>query len=470
MESNYNSAEILSGLFKDVFGYEPLNVKRLAGAGSSRIYFRLSGRDGDSAVGAFGADRVENESFVRLTEVFQPVSPELYAVADDGFHYLMEDLGDTALFDFIKNENAEPLIEKSLERLVAIQLIPEERWADSVMSLPFDRRQVMWDLNYFKYEFLKPSGVVFDENALEDDFEHLACTLVKETSAASGFMFRDFQSRNVMIKDGSPRFIDYQGGRKGPVLYDAVSFLWQAKAGLPENLRRRMLDYYANIMVAKSGVDKDLMLAPLDGILLFRNLQVLGAYGFRGLVERKAHFIESIPFALENLRALIERGALSDYPALEKACVEICNDERWRPENPDTLVIKVFSFSYKKGYPEDLTGNGGGFMFDCRAMHNPGRYAEYKQLTGLDAPVIEFLEERGEVQPFTEHALALVEPAADRYLKRGFKSLQIGFGCTGGQHRSVYCAQRVGEALAAKFPAANVVIKHREQGIEKKYN
>ena len=277
-------------------------------------------------------------------------------------------------------------------------------------------------------------------------------------------MFRDFQSRNVMVCDGKPYFIDFQGGRRGPGIYDAVSFLWQAKAGFSDDFRSKMLDYYFEMRHVLAGENRDYVRERklTYDFALFRTLQVLGAYGLRGLVERKAHFIESIPPALRNLRSLLSSGAADDYPELKRICNEICNDARFKENESGALHIKVFSFSYKKGYPADYTGNGGGFMFDCRGMHNPGRYQEYKSLTGRDRAVIDFLEERGEVQEFVRKAVDIVSPSVETYIRRGFSNLQIGFGCTGGQHRSVYCAEHVATILADKYPEATVTLIHRE--------
>lgn len=271
-----------------------------------------------------------------------------------------------------------------------------------------------------------------------------------------------------MVYESKPYFIDFQGGRPGPVIYDAISFLWQAKAGFSDDFRQEMLEHYFEELSRLTSCRRNEQEEhqSVNRFALFRTLQVLGAYGLRGLVERKAHFIESIPAALENLKILIENGAVDRYPELKRVCSCVCTDKRFAKKTEDGLRVTVFSFSYKKGYPADFTGNGGGFMFDCRGMHNPGRYAEYKSLTGRDKPVIDFLEERGEVQQFVENAVGMVSPSIETYLRRGFSNLQIGFGCTGGQHRSVYCAERTAQVIAEKFPSAHIVLIHREQGLE----
>lgn len=266
------------------------------------------------------------------------------------------------------------------------------------------------------------------------------------------------------------RFIDFQGGRKGPVLYDAISFLWQVKAAFTKDEKNILLGKYASFLSKERNIDPSVVLDNVGVFVLFRTLQVLGAYGFRGLVEKRSHFIESLPGAICNLGELVSDGVVDAYPELKSVAEKALNSRFYENEKPDKLTVKVFSFSYKKGYPEDLSGNGGGFMFDCRGMHNPGRYEEYKSLTGLDREVKLFLEERGEVQTFVENALRMVTPSICRYHERGFKNLQIGFGCTGGRHRSVYCAQSVAEKIASNFPKVKVELIHREQGFYKTYN
>ena len=331
----------------------------------------------------------------------------------------------------------------------------------------------MWDLNYFKYEFLKPAGVDFNEDLLEDDFETFATSLVETDPRLWGFMMRDCQSRNVMLSP-DPVFIDYQGGRFGPCIYDAVSFVMQARARFSAEMRQELLRVYAKAFSEARRIPSDVVLEAVCRFSLFRTLQVLGAYGFRGLVQKRAHFIESIPAALENLAALSAGGALDAYPGLSAAACSLLSESRFSPalmrEDDGRLHVKVFSFSYKRGYPEDLTGNGGGFMFDCRGMHNPGRYDRYKPLTGRDPEVAEFLKERGEADLFAARAFEMVSPSVERYIKRGFSSLQIGFGCTGGRHRSVYCAERMARNIAESFPEVVVELIHREQNIKEMFN
>ena len=302
----------------------------------------------------------------------------------------------------------------------------------------------------------------FQENRLEDDFERLADRLLKQEY--STFMYRDFQSRNVMIKDGQPYFIDFQGGRKGPFYYDVASFLWQAKARYPEELRQELITEYFHTLQNYISIEKETFLAELRQFVLFRTLQVLGAYGFRGYFEQKPHFLQSIPYAIENLRQLLSEG-FEEYPYLCEILKNLTELKQFAYErNKQKLTVRVMSFSYRKGIPEDPSGNGGGYVFDCRAVHNPGRYEQYKSLTGLDEPVIRFLEEDGEITTFLQHVDALVDQHVHRYLERGFTHLSICFGCTGGQHRSVYSAQHVAEHLHRKF-GIRIELIHREQQI-----
>lgn len=323
----------LKRLFKGVMGEDVERIEVLPGAGSSRRYYRLIGDDGKSVIGVYGDDVRENEAFCLLAGRIGGLAPEVFGMSDDRHIYIQEDLGDTALFSLLGKDGSEEMIEKALRRLPEVQCTEVDFELERVIERPFCRRQILWDLNYFKYEFVKPCGVALNEDLLEDDFEKFAERLLDVTGDCIGFMYRDFQSRNVMVKDGEPRFIDFQGGRIGPVLYDAVSFLWQAKARFPDDFRRRMIDVYADSYCERRGVDKEVLLRPLDEIILFRTLQVLGAYGFRGLVERKAHFIESIPYALENLRGLVDGGVLKGYPELERVCREICSQSRWAQDD-----------------------------------------------------------------------------------------------------------------------------------------
>ena len=461
-------------LYTSYTGQAPTQMAELTSAGSNRHYIRLSGSL--SLIGVCGESAEENRAFLYMADFFHhkqlPV-PRVMAQSGNNLYYLQEDLGDTLLFDAIQegrstgifNEEEKKLLHNTIELLPSIQM--EGANMDFSYCYPqpmFNRRTVLWDLNYFKYCFLKATGIDFQEDRLEDDFQNMANILVQGKMQA--FMYRDFQSRNVMIKEGKPWFIDFQGGRKGPLHYDVASFLWQAKANYPDELRQELLGTYLTALARYIRVDKNEFYSRLRHFVLFRHLQVLGCYGFRGYFEYKVHFIDSIPFALRNLYKLLQQP-FNEYPYLCKVLQQIIelHPTLPSPQPSKGLTVCITSFSYKKGIPQDYTGNGGGYVFDCRAIHNPGRYECYKSLTGVDEPVARFLEKDGEILTFLHHVYALTDSSVTRYLSRGFSNLSICFGCTGGQHRSVYAAKKLAEHLHEKF---NITIKlvHREQGIE----
>ena len=451
--------DILCQLYLLYIGHEPESIEAFPSSGSNRRYFRLAGQP--TLIGVRGESAEENRAFIYLAGHFRkqglPV-PQVYAHSDDFLYYLQEDLGDTLLFDKLGTKSREGGASAELCQLLrqVIRLLPilqckGAEGLDFSQCYPqpaFNHRSVLWDLNYFKYCFLKATGIDFQEDRLEDDFQAMADVLLEEDTPT--FMYRDFQSRNVMLRGDTPWFIDFQGGRRGPVYYDVASFLWQAKANFPDDLRQELVHEYINALRAFRPV--------------FRTLQVLGTYGFRGYFERKPHFLQSVPFALANLRHLLQEP-YGEYPYLSGLLRRMTELERFSPTPPtDHLVVRVTSFAYPKGIPEDPSGNGGGFVFDCRAIHNPGRYEPYKLLTGLDEPVIRFLEDDGEIFTFLEHVDALVDASVHRYLKRGFTSLCVSFGCTGGQHRSVYAAQHLAQHLNDVF-GVEVDLCHRERGI-----
>ena len=469
-------------LFSRYYRAVPSTVVALKGSASNRQYFRLS--DGvHSCVGVIGTDPDENKAFVTLAKHFRAEGlsvPELYAVSEDGAAYLQEDLGSCILYDMMtaaaksgSMAEVESLLCRTIVQLPKIQF-EGGRGADWSVCYPepsFSRRMVMFDLNYFKYCFLKPSGLEFNEVRLQDEFEQLADALLGgpdvQEYMEDTFMYRDFQSRNVMIHDGQPYFIDFQGGRRGPVYYDLASFVWQPRAGFSEELRQKLVDSYVSAASEYMTVDRASFDSKLGLFVLFRLLQLLGAYGFRGLVENKAAFMVSIPLAMNLLR---EQLAVRDwpYPYLVELLGRLVQMPKFQgvAAGDGKLTVKVSSFSFHKGVPVDLSGNGGGYVFDCRSIHNPGRYEPYKKLTGRDVPVIKFLEEDGEVFQFLEHVYGVVEPHVETYSRRGFSSLMVSFGCTGGQHRSVYCAESLARHLRAKYPDIHIVLSHREQNME----
>lgn len=464
-------AKELKNLFVALFGCEPVSVVKLTGDGSNRVYYRLCGAE-TSVIGVDGTSVEENNAFVALAQAFAAsgvAAPRVLAVSDDGYCYLQEDLGDVTLFKQLKeSRDSGEFASCDVELLCRVMsLLPRIQYEvplhfDFSLCYPvsaFDRRTVMWDLNYFKYCFLKGVGVEFNENVLEDEFERLAGALLGDNDNV--FLYRDFQSRNVMVKGGEPYFIDFQGGRRGPIYYDVASFVGQARAKYPPLVVGRMVDAYLAALAEYKKVDKDCFLQRLDLFRVFRLLQNLGTYGYRGLYERKKAFVETIPAAIEQLCGLLG-GFLHEYPYLCSLLAEIKQMSIFAQEELKELTVDVISFSYKRGIPDDVSGNGGGFVFDCRALHNPGRYEPYKKLTGMDEPVIKFLEAESNIAEFLENAYALVDDMVDTYQKRGFTHVQVCCGCTGGQHRSVYSAEHIARHVAEKF-GVRVVVTHKMQ-------
>ncbi len=453
-------------------------LEALPSSGSNRRYYRLKS-GGLSLIGVHGESRDENRAFIHLARHFHKTGlnvPEVLAVSDDEMFYIQQDLGDTILFDAIKggrltgvfSHDEKELLHETIAVLADFQ-VKGAKGLDFNACYPlaeFDKRSVHWDLNYFKYNFLKTTGMDFREDLLENDFEKLAKNLLQDQPDT--FLYRDFQSRNVMLVDGTtPYFIDFQGGRSGPVYYDVASFLWQAKANFPKDLRDELVQTYISSLRKHRQVDEGSFLKQLRLFVLFRTLQVLGAYGFRGYFEKKPHFIQSIPFALDNLRDLLKEG-IGDYPYLHSILTEMTELKQFADSRKKALAVRVFSFSYKKGIPNDVSGNGGGYVFDCRAINNPGKFERYSNVNGLDEPVIKFLEEGGEMVKFLDSIYPLIDRHVQRYVDRNFTDLMISFGCTGGQHRSVYAAQRVAEHLHKKF-GIKITLVHREQNLEQEF-
>ena len=469
--------EDLQKLYQTYTGASAETITELPSSGSNRRYFRLKGDR--TLIGVYGTSIEENDSFLYMADHFRKAGipvPEVYCMSDDKFCYLQEDLGDVLLFNAIEkgrltsvfSEEEKDMLRKTVRLLPVIQFVGADGF-DFSRCYPqpeFNQRSILWDLNYFKYCFLKATGMEFQEDRLEDDFQKMSDVLLRSSSAT--FMYRDFQSRNVMLREGEPWLIDFQGGRKGPFYYDVASFLWQAKARYPESLRRELLEEYLEALRKYKPIDEAYFYSQLRHFVLFRTLQVLGAYGFRGYFEKKPHFIQSVPYAIENLRELLKE----EYPEYPYLCWVLRELTRLKQFTDDLkkrqLTVRVMSFAYKKGIPNDPTGNGGGFVFDCRAVNNPGKYERYKPFTGLDEPVIRFLEEDGEIVGFLEHACALVDASVKRYMERGFTHLSVCFGCTGGRHRSVYSAQHLAEHLNRKF-GVKVELMHREQNIEQTF-
>ncbi len=469
-------------LYQRYRGVAATSCRRLTAAGSHRVYYRLQEPDGGSVIGVQGTSVEENNAFVALAQHLGSKGiavPRILTVSDDRLCYLQSDLGSTALYDYMapcrKTDEwdgaTHKLLHETMRQLARIQMdgdngIDYEKVCFGISE--FDKRSIAYDLNYFKYCFLKATGIEYDENGLQDDFEAMTTALL--SASPVGLMYRDFQSRNVMVHEGQPWFIDFQGARRGAVHYDVASFLWQARAAYPTALRNELIDtYFAALQQFIPSVERKQFDETLQLFVLFRTLQVLGAYGFRGYYERKELFRQSIPQAIANMKELLQTGVADGYPCLKEVVTAVCNLPQMQPAEPRTsLCVKVYSFSYKQGVPTDDSGNGGGFVFDCRAIHNPGRYPEYAHLTGRDEAVRLFLEENGEIITFLDHVHALVDASVERYLKRGFTHLQVSFGCTGGQHRSVYAAEATAHHLYEKYNI-EVELIHREQAINQHF-
>ena len=480
-------SQTLNLLFRQATGKMAGEITPLNNSGSNRRYCRITSDNVDtnsssiSLIGVQGTSEEENNAFLYMAQHFRrnglPV-PEVVAVSDDNMCYLQEDLGDLSLFDYIAagrktgvfSEEEKQVLRRTMRTLARFQIKGAENF-DFAKCYPqpeFNLRSVLWDLNYFKYCFLKATGMEFQEDKLEDEFDRLAMILLQVDQKA--FMYRDFQSRNVMLHDENgqlmPYFIDFQGGRKGPVYYDVASFLWQAKANYSEELRQELIDEYLDELQHLMPIDRKVFRHTLRHFVLFRTMQVLGAYGFRGYFEKKPHFLQSIPFAIENLRQMLH-SASEDYPYLVEVLHKMTEMKQFKEVNiRKPLVVKIYSFSYKKGIPADDSGNGGGFVFDCRAVNNPGKYERYNFMTGMDEPVIRFIEEDGELLKFLESAYQLVDASVKRYIERGFRNLMVCFGCTGGQHRSVYAAEKMAVHLNEKY-GVEVQLIHREQDMER---
>jgi aminoglycoside/choline kinase family phosphotransferase len=466
--------DLLRTLFEQHFHSPPDRVLPLQGelGGSGRKIIRLANEKA-SAIGILYSVREENAAFVSFSKHFHkhglPV-PEIYGEDLNQGAYLEEDLGDTTLFEFLSrnrtNERIAPQVVSAYENVVAtLPRFQAKAGRDLDYSLcypcgSFDRQSITWDLNYFKYYFLRLAGIPFSESALENDFGKLTGFLL--SANCDYFLYRDFQSRNVMLLRGSPYFVDYQGGRKGALQYDIASMLFDAKADLPPELRQHLLEHYLNALSGYTRIKRDEFLRHYYAYVYVRIMQALGAYGFRGFYERKAHFLQSVPFALKNLRWLAHNVELPiQLPTLMDAFKNMLGSEKLQAISgeADGLTVRVYSFSYHKDFPTDDSGNGGGFVFDARSLPNPGREERFKSLTGKDQPVIDYLNQQESVHQFLASVLSLVDASVNTYQERRFKNLMVSFGCTGGQHRSVFLAEQLAKRLRAR-KGVQVVVRH----------
>src|ERR1700719_3180471 len=468
--------DILNKLFEEHFHSPAKRIQPLQGelGGSGRKIIRLSNEKA-KAIGILYGVREENVAFLEFSKHFRrhglPV-PEIYGEDLDQGAYLEEDLGDTTLFELLsknrKGENiAAPVVEAYRKVVTVLPRFQVEAGRDLDYSVcypiaSFDGQSAAWDLNYFKYYFLRLAGIPFNEQALENDFGRLTEFLL--SADRDYFLYRDFQSRNILLRDGQPFFVDYQGGRKGALQYDVASLLFDAKADLPPEVRQDLLNHYLEALGHHIKLEREAFLRHYYAYVYVRIMQALGAYGFRGFYERKAHFLQSVPYAMKNLRWLLHHAELPiALPTLLGAFQSMLASEKLLglANEAENLVVRIFSFSFHRGLPKDETGNGGGFVFDGRSLPNPGREERFKMLTGRDAPVIDYLNQQESVHQFLAGVMSLVDASVDSYRQRGFKNLMVSFGCTGGQHRSVYLA----EQLAKHFRATNgveVALRHLE--------
>jgi aminoglycoside/choline kinase family phosphotransferase len=472
----FHVMDVLKNLFEEHFHTPATRVQPLQGelGGSGRKIVRLSSEQ-SSAIGILYSVREENVAFVEFSKHFRqhglPV-PRIYAEDLNQGAYLEEDFGDTTLFEFLsKNRVGEDIAPQAVEayrKVVGVLprfQIEAGRDLNYKVCYPrgsFDRQSITWDLNYFKYYFLRLAGIPFNEQALEDDFDSLTNFLL--SADCDYFLYRDFQSRNVMLQGGEPFFLDYQGGRKGALQYDIASLLYDAKADLPPELRQQLLDLYIDKLSGFIPVEREAFLQFYYAYVYVRILQALGAYGFRGFYERKAHFLQSVPYALKNLRWLLHNVKLPiELPTLMEAFNSMLASDKLQglASDAENLTVRILSFSFHRGMPKDESGHGGGFVFDGRSLPNPGREDRFKALTGKDAPVIDYLNQQESVHQFLASVMSLVEASVNEYQRRGFKSLMVSFGCTGGQHRSVFLAEQLAKRLCGRN-GVEVAVRHRE--------
>lgn len=517
----------LLDLYQAHFGHHPEAIVDLRADGSNRSLYRIIGPNEASVIGVWGPDAEENRAFIEFSRALRSIHlpvPEIHAVDEHAGIYIEEDLGDTTLFAALTAVRADESFPEKITAIYrdVVALLPRVqveggKVIDYSIAYPcteFDRQSMMWDLNYFKYHFMKLARIPFNEARLERDFNHLCDILLQ--ADRSNFLYRDFQSRNIMLRDGKPWLIDYQGGRRGALQYDIASLLYDAKADIPDALRDQLLGEYLDALEYYMPVERERFTELYRCFVLIRIMQAMGAYGYRGFFEGKPHFLASVPYAIANIEKLLERGLPLELPELRVVLERIAHsDLRDRvgedgtgeiallrhdggkqptaiaaiatpamnghagpvssahaiPSKSDEpeknaeqkLAITITSFSYRRGYPAETSEHGGGFVFDCRALHNPGRYEPYKALCGRDAEVVDFLEREEKVEEFWNNVRGLAINAVENYLERGFSNLSIAFGCTGGQHRSVYFAERLTRYLREHYPQVDVTLAHREE-------
>lgn len=467
----------------ETYSSEKVNaITKIPQSGGDRVYYRLQTEFNKSFIATASNNIKENETFLYFTKQFKAIGapvPLVLAVNEETTIYIQEDFGNVCLLDMLeekgKVEEVKELYKKTLKALVHLQINADKNldYSNCITSKEFGKQAILSDFLYFKYYFLDTLKIPYDKEKLGDDLDALSSYL--NHTDYKFFLFRDFQSRNVMINNGEPFFIDYQGGMKGALQYDVASMLWQAKADLSNEWKNELLAYYMDCAEVELNetIDRSRFVSQYNGYVLIRLLQVLGAYGFRGIFERKAHFLTSIPLALRNLKDFLQNNKMGiSVPEFERVLQLIIADEvihRFEPvkateETPLVVHIKSFSF-LKSGYPKNVSDNGGGFVFDCRGILNPGRIEQHKKETGRDKPVQDYLQEKTRMDEFLAGVFSTVDISVENYIKRDFELLEVNFGCTGGQHRSVYAADALARHLKNKY-AVKVEVKHVEQNFQ----
>ena len=460
---NQTRFELLNDLYNKWSGETAVSINKLPVSGSSREYYRITGKD-STAIGAINDIREENEAFIEFSRHFKSKGlavPAIHYVNLENNAYLLEDLGDLTLFNHllqVRKQESFPVELKEIYKSVLSELPKFQITASSDLNFDvcyprssFDRQSMQWDLSYFKYYFLKLADIPFNEQLLEDDFNKLIDHLLNQDTRF--FLYRDFQSRNIILKNGEPYFIDYQGGRRGALQYDVASLLYDSKADIPQNIREELLEFYIENLRQYITIDKVTFKESYYAYVLIRMMQAMGAYGFRGFYEKKIHFLQSIPYALKDLKWILRNIKLPvELPVLVEVFESLLISHKLKrfkvkESRKSTLTVSINSFSYKHGIPDDPSGHGGGYVFDCRAITNPFRHEQYRDLTGKDKPVIEFLSQQSDVEEFLNHVYSLVDMSIENYKERYFSRLMVSLGCTGGQHRSVFCAERLADHL-----------------------
>lgn len=470
-------------LFETTFAEKVIQIEHIPASASDRRYVRMASEN-RNIIGSYNSNKKENIAFVAFTKHFIKKGIAVPAILAENLEqdiYLLEDLGNQTLLQYLNQERTSEtfpssvfdLYKKAVQDLAHLQIKGDEDFNYELCSesQQFDKRAMLYDLNAFQFHFLKVVGVVYNIEKLERDFKRLIKSLTKDKDY-NYFMFRDFQSRNIMIKEGKPYYIDYQSGRKGALQYDLASLLYQAKANIPQATRNELTDIYIESVSEMIDIDKEHFKKISYTFVLLRTLQVLSTYGYRGFFQRKTHFLVSIPYAINNLEWLLENKHIPKrLPELKSVIRQLTKMQHLRtmndkyPNGASNLTVTINSFSYKRAIPTDESGNGGGFVFDCRSIHNPGRYEPYKKLTGRDESVQQFLETKSEIPVFLESVFTLVDAAVKKYIDRDFTNLMVSFGCTGGQHRSVYSTDALAKHLQEKFNIS-VKVNHIEQELK----